>query len=108
MNKTLIKSEKEFIDLFLVKGDLAAWEVENLLNIEFAFMDGTYRNDWIKGIEIDDQQDIDESKYRTRENSIIPEFYPCMVVHWIENVDDRFGPVKFRMFDFVYESDFIK
>ncbi len=107
MNKILLNSEQEYMNLFLAdENNLAEWEIESLLDIEFALEDGTYPKDWIKGIAINEDQELDITVYRKCESSIFPESYPCVMVYFIENSFDKLGAVKFRMFDFVYESDF--
>lgn len=105
MNKTLVNSEKEYMDLF---SNFDPGEIESLLDIEFAFVDGTYRADWIKGVEIDEQQEIDASVYRKYDESVFPESYPCVVVHYFDDDYDLYGKIKFRLFDLVYPIDFKK
>lgn len=110
MNKTLIKSEKDYVNFFVdfVDNDIdMSFEaIESLLGIEFAFEDGNFPNDIFNDIEINEDQDIDTGVYRKREDCLFPEHYPCVMVYHIENEWDRFGDVEFRMFEFVYLQDF--
>lgn len=107
MNKTLITSEEEYVNFFVENDtDMSYEEIESLLGIEFALEDGTFRDDWVEGIEIDEDQDINPKVYRKYEDCLFPEHYPCLMVHNIEDSSDRFGNVKFRMFEFVYLQDF--
>lgn len=105
MNKILINSEKEYVDFFKSSFE-AIEEIQSLLGVEFPYADGTYHSDWVKGIEINEDQDIDESIYRKFDDSIFPESYPCIMVYLFDNEFDMFGKVKFRLFNFVYLSDF--
>jgi hypothetical protein len=109
MKKTLINSDQDLLNIFTQDDcDMNADEIESILNIEFAFEDGSFRDDWVNGVEINEDQEIDLSVFRKYEDSVFPEKYPCLVVYNIENNFDRFGKVKFRMFDFVYQSDFLQ
>lgn len=107
MDKTLISSEKDYINFFIEHDiDFSYDEIESLLGIEFAFEDGTFHSDMFNGVNVDEDQDINPDVYRKREDCLFPESYPCIMVHCIDNDHDRFGKVAFRMFDFVYPKDF--
>lgn len=106
MKKFLVNSESEYIDLFK---EYSLEEVENIIGVEFPFIDGTYVQDLDyndpESIE-KEKQDVDRSKYRTNEDAIVPESYPCVVLLWWEDVSDRLGKESFRLVEFVYQSDF--
>lgn len=106
MNKTLISSEEEYIRFLVNQDSISDDYIESLVGIEFAFEDGTFRDDWVKGVEINEEQDINHNVYRKHEGCLFPEHYPCVMVHRIEDDYDCFGKVKFVMFYFVYPSDF--
>lgn len=103
MKKYLVNSEKECVSLFKSFVD-----AEIFLNIEFAFVDGTYQSDIGKNPSIDESQDIDIKVYRKNKDSIFPEEYPCLVILENEKDFDRQGEFQIQIFDFVYQKDFLK
>lgn len=105
MDKTLVNNQEEYMNIFHAT-DMSLDEIENILGIEFAFVDGKFRSNWMNDASIDEDQDLDLNNFKKHEDAVFPESYPCLVVHWIENNFDRFGKVNFRMIEFVYPSDF--
>lgn len=108
MKKVLVNNEKEFMEIFHSNDETldSIDEIENLLGVEFAYEDGSFRSDWAFQ-EINEDQEIDLNNFRKQELWCnFPESYPCLVVHWFENDFDRLGNVKFRVMEFVYPSDF--
>jgi hypothetical protein len=86
-------------------------DVEHLLGIEFAYVDGTYQYDYLKGKEINDDQDIDRNKYRRSKyvSSYFPKHYPCVVLFEDDHDMIVWGPqVRTTIVLFVYQKDFEK
>ncbi len=103
MNKTLVQSDMEVVELLLdSSGDDFHW-VENQLGIEFPFMDGTFQSD----DNCDETQNVDTESYRVTDPGMFPESYPCVVVHTFEKSFDRTGQVEISLFEFVYLTDFV-
>jgi hypothetical protein len=103
MDKHLVNSEQEYLELF------NSWEneeVEIFLNIEFAYADGTYLSDIAKGFEVDESQILNKNHFRKNEDSIFPKIYPCVVLLIKEDTFDRLGDIKIQDIEFVYLSDF--
>lgn len=104
MNKILVSSEKEFIAIF---ENLDPEIVEKFLNIEFAFTDGSYISDSIDDDSIDEDQDIDTSKYKKYDEELFPASYPVVVIWNISKDFDRIGSFSVEFLEFVYPSDFV-
>lgn len=105
MEKVLVNSESEFMKIF---SDWDTQDIEHFLGIEFPYEDGTFQSDYWKGQKINEDQEVVTSSYRKEEDSLFPEEYPCVVIHWFENTFDRFGNVTFKVMEFVYQKDFKK
>jgi hypothetical protein len=103
MNKNLVNSEKEFMKLF---SKFHCEDLEEFLEIEFAFKDGKYQSDLWRDDTIDEDQDIDLAVYRKRSEDFFPDHYPCLVLWASEKSFDRTGSVEFQMLEFVYREDF--
>lgn len=102
MNKNLVNSELEYMELFY-NFDSDYQKIEKILNIEFAFEDGSFSSDYNT---VNENQNIDIYKYRKNEDSTFPAKYPCVVVHCFETDYDRYGKMEFEFLDFVYLGDF--
>lgn len=99
MNKFLVKTESEYLDLFK---DFGLLDAEEFLGIEFAFVDGSYQDE--DGC--DESQDIDRNVFRKKDDSQFPEEYPCVVLLANESSFDRFGKTQFKFLEFIYQKDF--
>lgn len=107
MNKTLFNSSAEVVKFFCKTFEDDYEKIENLLGIEFAYEDGTYRSDYsIDELteEIEDQELSDT--WRDTYRSEIPAFFPTLMVHLFEDGFDRVGNFEICLFEFVQLSDF--
>ena len=109
MEKKLLRSEKDLIKFFLQElGDFNI--VENVLDIEFPFEDGTYHSNPPKSIQDSDdeyeQWEAQETRtdvFKASDDAQIPEQYPCIVL--FSSVDDG-GSYGFNIIEYVYLKDF--
>lgn len=111
LTKTLCKNLDEVVKNF-VDSKLSYEEISYLVGIDFAFEDGTYLSDGHHSEEDSEEykawyeQECDDSKFRVNDEDSLPESYPVLVLHEIEDTFDRTGPVKIRIIEYVYLSDF--
>ncbi len=98
MNKHLVLSEKEYLDLFK---DWDIIDAENVLGVQFAFKDGSYD-------EGDGTKEVSRSIYRNLSDyaSNFPKHYPCVVILVNDKSWDRVGNLHVQFVEFVYTSDF--
>ena len=101
MEKCLVNSDKEFINLF---SEFETYEAEEFLGVEFGLTDGTFPSDDLLCEKED--LDIDFQFYRKEVDSNFPESYPCLVLLANDKDHDRIGKIEFKMLEFIYPSDF--
>jgi hypothetical protein len=113
MKRKVVRSESEVVKLttkLLRKQGSAVEEIEQTLGVEFPFKDGTYHSEMDQQPEDKvvewESQDVDFDKYRKVKEGFFPKTYPAVMLWCVENDFDRFGPVNFRMFEFVELTDF--
>lgn len=120
MTKTLVKSEKEFVSL-LTESDYFSGKgleyLERFLGVTFPFKNPNDSTTPIWPEELDSMSNermkevegylMDPSRYkRDAESDNFPERYPCVVVSWFEDTEDRFGKMAIEAIDFVYHEEF--
>ena len=112
MDKHLVNNEQEFMSLF---ADFDLQEAERFLGIEFAYVDGTFQSDYWKGIQVNEDQEVDRNVYRKCSFSMFkdidlcfPQEYPCLVLLANDKDFDRTGELAFIMLEFIYPKDFVK
>ena len=110
ITKKLCKSSEELVQYLLENESLSYEDIQDLLGIEFALEDGSFRTeatleqqndpDW------EDQGYSDEGKFKISDPELMPTSYPVVVVSIIDDTFDRMGDVSFRFIEYVYLSDF--
>lgn len=110
MDKVLITNPQQIVDI-LFDGTNSVEECEHELGIDFAYEadEKVFRADFKWPSKDDDPYDgepVNQNVWRKREDCILPESYPVVMVYRIGNDFDRFGKVSFRMYEFVSLSDF--
>ena len=100
MDKFLVNSEQEYIDLF---SDFDLYEAERFMGAEFAFEDGTYQDNTK-----DESQNVSKTIYRKREENYFPVLYPCVVILANDKDFDRTGHTCLKILEFIYPTDFVK
>jgi len=80
-------------------------KIEEFLGIEFAFEDGTWFS-WDDVDSVDEDQPIRYDLWKHREETSLPEQYPCLVVYSFTDSFDRLGNYEIYMFEYVYLTDF--
>lgn len=104
IDKHLVKSESEFLDLFK---DWDLVDVEDVVGLEFAFMDGKFHSDMCdENVDFDEEQDVDRQIYRKYEENNFPESYPVLVLLQNDDDFDRMGRIQHQTLLLVYPSDF--
>lgn len=104
IDKHLVKSESEFLDLFK---DWELEDVEEVVGLEFAFKDGRFQTDLCyEDVDFDEEQDIDRQNYRKYEENNFPESYPAIVLLQNDDDFDRMGRIRHQTLLLVYPSDF--
>ncbi len=108
MEKTLITSDKEFVDLVIsLLRNQTPETIEEVSGVEFPAKNGWYLSEiGDNDMEEFDKQEIDFTTFKKRDETAFPESYPCLAVHHFENEHDRYGRVEFRLMKFLYPSDF--
>lgn len=98
----LVNSEEEFMAIFKDEED-----IETLLGIEYAYVDGTFQSDFTFDGTNEDNEDQDVGDvYRKEEYAYFPESYPCLVLFLNYEDYDRNGKVQIRDLEFVYSHEF--
>jgi hypothetical protein len=100
MDKLLVNSEQEYMDLF---SEFDLYEAEKFMGVEFAFEDGTYQDNTD-----DESQNVSKTIYRKRDYNNFPESYPCIVLLANDKDFDRTGTLTLQILEFIYPADFVK
>lgn len=103
MNKSLVNSEKQFMDLF---SKIDYNEIEQFLDIEFAFSDGKYQSDIDTDPTINENQDVSLDIYRKNDPDTFPNHYPCIVMWTIDSDFDRCTHWRIEVLEYIYLEDF--
>jgi len=102
--KIFVTSDQEMLEIW---ADDDIGHVEDILGIEFAFVDGNYHSDvdFKETPNFDESQPVDRTKFRRRHDCRMPEAYPCCVVRFHTDTFDRMGSIKIDLFEVVYPED---
>ena len=104
IDKHLVKSESEFLDLFK---DWDLVDIEDVVGLEFAFKDGKFHSDMCaEDVDFDEEQDVDRQIYRKYEENNFPESYPVLILLQNDDDFDRMGKIRHQTLLLVYPSDF--
>lgn len=105
--KIFLQSDEELLKIWSEK-DISY--TEQILGIEFPFIDGTYHSDVDFSVtpDFDESQPVDRSKFRKLPECRMPKSYPCIMVRFHEDTVDRLGSITLDFFDFVYPEDMQK
>lgn len=111
MNKTLVKTEEEFdkfVNDLIKETALSLEEVEGIFQIDFENNEGQVYFEYLDSLPDDAEEECFEAGkvFRKNLNSDVPEEYPCLILHLLEDDFDRLGSIKYRVCEYVYLSDF--
>lgn len=102
--KIFVNSDQEMLEIW---ADDEISHVEQILGIEFPFVDGTYHSsvNFKETPDFDENQPVDRTKFQRLPDCRMPESYPCCIVRFHEDTFDKMGSIKIDLFEVVYPED---